>query len=130
MQTRAARFGVMVLAAFALGSADVSAQQQQTILSGAEISDLVDAHADAVAQDRSALRSFLQQERVREIAAAAGMDIRQLDGKAATLSAEDLAQIRPMLNDADVALAGEGLISNVIFIAGIIAIVLVLIWIL
>jgi hypothetical protein len=128
MHRRTGWLGLLLVAAFALGSAELSAQQETTtILSGSEISELVDAHGESIAKDRSALRSFLEQERVREIAAQAGIDIEQLEGKAATLSPEDLVRIRPAVRDADAALAGEGLISTIIYIAGIVLIVLILI---
>lgn len=111
-----------------LAAAPLRAQETpSTILSSAEISDLVTDHAADLAERRSALRTFLNRDDVRRTAESAGIDIHRVESAAATLSAEEMDLIEPRLQDAEAALAGEGLISFAIGVAVLVILILVII---
>ena len=95
-----------------LASAPLSAQETpSSVLSSSEVSDLVTNHAADLAERRSALSAFLQQDEVRRTAESARIDIRSVEAAVSTLSVEEMDRIEPRLREAEAALAGEGLIS-------------------
>jgi hypothetical protein len=116
----------LLVAAFT--AAPLSAQEtSQSILSSAELSELVADHGADLEARRSALRAFLEREDVREAAEAAGLDVGSVEAAVSTLSAEELDRIEPALIEAEAALAGEGLISFAIGVALLVVLVLVII---
>lgn len=109
-------------------AAPLNAQETPpSILSSGEVSNLVTDHAADLAERRSALSAFLQLDDVRLAAESAGIDIRSVESAVSTLSVEEMDRVEPMLQEAEAALAGEGLISFAIGAAILVILILVII---
>jgi hypothetical protein len=124
------RSGWLVVASLIVffAAAPLSAQETPpSILSSGEISNLVTDHAADLAERRSALSAFLQLDDVRLAAESAGIDIRSVESAVSTLSVEEMDRVEPMVQEAEAALAGEGLISFAIGVALLAVLILVII---
>lgn len=110
-----------------LAAAPLNAQEPpSSILSSGEVSDLVIDHAADLTERRSAVEAFLQADDVGLAAESAGIDIRRVESAVSTLSVEELDRIEPMLQEAEVAMAGEGLMSFAIGAAILVILILVI----
>lgn len=91
----------------AAGGFELAAQDTDvSVLSTAEVRSLVAERSNTAAERRSALSAFLEKSEVRRIASSAGIDIRDVESAAATLSDGEMERLEPSLRAADEALAG------------------------
>jgi len=91
----------------AAGGFELAAQDTDvSVLSTAEVRSLVAERSNTSAERRSALSAFLEKSEVRRIASSAGIDIRDVESAAATLSDGEMERLEPSLRAADEALAG------------------------
>lgn len=114
----------------AAGGAELAAQESNvSVLSTAEIRSLVAERSNTLAERRSALSAFLEKPEVRRIASSAGIDIRDVESAAATLSDAEIERLEPPLRTAEEALAGGATITiattTIIIVALVIIILLV-----
>lgn len=95
--TKHRRLALTVSAAFMLTGAvsgtTSAAEPQRHVIGESGIQDRIDDQLDAVAADREAIRTMLQQPDVRRIAGTAGLDVDRAIAAAATLSGSDLANL-------------------------------------
>lgn len=114
----------------AAGGFELAAQESDvSVLSTAEVRSLVAERSNTLAERRSALSAFLEKSEVRRIASSAGIDIRNVESAAATLSDAEMERLEPSLRSAEEALAGGATVTiattTIIIVALIIIIILV-----
>ncbi len=70
-----------------------TAQPQQTVVSDRDIQAAIDAKIDQANADRQAIQVMLQREDVRQVAGAAGLDLKRASAAAAVLSGSSLEML-------------------------------------
>lgn len=84
----------------------------------------------ATAAERAAVLRVLDHARVKDVAARAGVDLRQAKGAVATMSAEQLAQVSAQAKAVDQALAGGAssvVISTTTIIIALLVVILIIV---
>ena len=98
---------VLVLTlAMLLGLPATLRAQQATIVDPATLDRAVAAHAQRADADREAIRRVLDHQQVREVAAAAGIDMKLAQAAVATLDGAELQRIADQARAVDSSLAG------------------------
>ncbi len=129
------RISSLVIAIATMGAAavgfELAAQETDaSVLSTVEVRSLVAERLNTSAERRSALSAFLEKSEVRRIATSAGIDIRDVEGAAATMSDAEIERLEPYLRSADEALAGGSTVTiatTTIVIVALIVIIILLV---
>lgn len=89
-----------------MGATPAVAQTTQHVASATALRQAMTERVQTERQTRETLRGLLQQDRVRQVAASLGLDVRSAEQAVATLSSEDLARLADPVRQADAQLAG------------------------
>jgi hypothetical protein len=119
----------LALMGLVVAAPSAAQETEASVLSSVEVTRLLSERSDAEAERRTALTEFLGKSDVRRIAASAGIDIRNVQSAAATLSDEEVRRIEPRLHDAEHALAGGDtlVISSTVVIIGLLILIIILV---
>jgi hypothetical protein len=107
VRTLTAVFALLLLT----GSAEAWAQQQSRIAAPDELNAAVVNRADAVEQQRAALRALLARPEVGDVARAHGLDLGKAQGAVGTLGTAELQQISPLVQGVNAHIGGGGAIT-------------------
>jgi hypothetical protein len=126
------RMSVPVLAIlFTVIAAIPPAQAQSTHAAPPSAIDAaLQAHVSAADADRAMVQRLLEREEVKEVAGAAGLDLRRAASAVATLDGADLAAVAAQARQVDEALAGgqsRVVISTTMIIIALLVVILIIV---
>ena len=118
---------IAITGAAAVGFELAAQETDASVLSTREVRSLVTEWSNTSAERRSAVSAFLEKAEVRRIATSAGIDIRDVESAAATMSDAEIERLDPFLRSADEALAGGATITIATTTIVIVALILIIV---